>query len=147
MKTLFISVPQWYPMNPYPAGAILVGQLKAAGYEAAFCDLNIEFFNDILKKEFVESSLENAKAQLPELQKLADSLTEPEKNFNTYSADVRTRLLRYKTIAEFSAKENGMAERVISSVGDAVRVLKDKERFYEPETLFRAKDTDRKSVV
>ena len=65
MKTLFISVPQWYPMNPYLAGAVLVGQLKAAGHEASFYDLNIEFFNDILTREFVAESLDAAKRQLP----------------------------------------------------------------------------------
>lgn len=141
MKTLFISVPQWYPMNPYLSGAILVGQLKTAGYEAASYDLNIEFFNDILKKDFIESSLANAKAQLPGLAELAGSLDDPEKNFNTYSKDVRTRLMRYKTIGEFLANENGLIERTLENAEDAVSVLKDKERFYEPETLFRAKDT------
>lgn len=141
MKTLFISVPQWYPMNPYLAGAVLVGQLKAAGHEASFYDLNIEFFNDILTREFVAESLDAAKRQLPSLMKLAAGLEDPEKNFGTYSRDVRTKLLRLRTVSEFLRKNDGTIERALDGVEDAVRVMRDRERFYEPETLFKAKDT------
>ena len=48
MKFLFSTVPQWYPISPYLAPALLVGQLKNAGYDAESHDFNIEFFNDIL---------------------------------------------------------------------------------------------------
>lgn len=140
MKTLFVSVPQWYPMNPYLAGAVLVGQLKAAGFDASFYDLNIEFFNDILTRDVVEQRLEEAKRQLSGLRSLAESLEDPEKHFSTYSKSVRTRFLRFRTISEFLDRDDGMSERVLAGVDDAVRVMKDKERFYEPETLFKAKD-------
>ena len=141
MKTLFISVPQWYPMNPYLAGAVLVGQLRSAGFKASFYDLNIEFFNDILTRDVVSRSLADAKKQLPALGALANRLEEPEKNFHTYSKDVRTKLLRFQTIREFLEKNNGMIERALNGVDDAVRVMRDRTRFYEPETLFKAKDT------
>ncbi|MBQ9879250.1 MAG: radical SAM protein [Clostridia bacterium] len=139
-KTLFVSVPQWYPMNPYLSGAVLVGQLKAAGFAAAYYDLNIEFFNDILTRNTVEESLENAKRQLPALRELVSSLDDPEKNFASYSRDVRTKLLRFRTISELLARGDGFIGRVLDGVEDAVRVMKDRERFYEPETLFKAKD-------
>ena len=64
MKFLFASVPQWYPVSPYLSGALLAGQLNNAGFEADTFDFNIEFFNDILKSEYVKESLEKAKAFL-----------------------------------------------------------------------------------
>lgn len=141
MKTLFISVPQWYPMNPYLSGAILVGQLKAAGYEAASYDLNIEFFNDILTDEFVKESLDNAKGQLPELFALYSSLDDPERDFRSFSKDVRSALLRYKAITEFMSNEDEGIGPTLQNIEDAVRVLKNARDFYDPEILFPAKDT------
>ena len=64
MKFLFATVPQWYPISPYLAGALLVGQLKKAGFEAETFDFNIEFFNDILTSENVKNSLVTARAIL-----------------------------------------------------------------------------------
>ena len=46
MKSLFISVPQWYPASPYLACALLAGQLNAAGYSTDTLDLNILAFID-----------------------------------------------------------------------------------------------------
>ena len=57
MKFRFASVPQWYPISPYLAGALLAGQLKNAGFEADTFDFNIEFFNDILNSAYVKKQL------------------------------------------------------------------------------------------
>lgn len=140
MKTLFLTVPQWYPMNPYLACAVLVGELKNAGLEAKQIDLNVKFFNDILTKKNVLEALDNAKNQLPSLLELYKTLPEAEKNFNSFDSDTQTKLLRLKTIKEFFETANFSAEEIAESVEDSVAVLKDKQRFYEPETLFKAKE-------
>lgn len=141
MKTLFITVPQWYPMNPYLAPAVLVGELRGKGYEASCYDLNIEFFNDILTRSFVLDSVKRAKAMLPELNRIAADCPEPEKNFMSFTRQQRTKLLRLKAIRELLDGEPELAEQTASYIDDAVTTLKSKEKFYNPEELFRAKDT------
>lgn len=139
MNTLFVIPPQWYPMNPYLSGAQLVGQLKAKGFKAETRDLNIEFFNDVLKKKNVIEAAQKAvmfyNSFLPEFS--AEGYCEEE--FNSYSRELQTKILRFIAYQEFV--ESGIdAEDVAEKVEDAVAVTKDKERFYDPEQLFEAKD-------
>ncbi len=141
MRTLFLTVPQWYPMNPYLAPAVLVGELKSKGYEAHCYDLNIEFFNDILTRESVLESGEAAKRMLPRLLKTVNACPEPEKNFLSFSKKERTELLRYKAISEFFDNEPELLAETADNINQAVSVLKSRDKFYNPELLFRAKDT------
>lgn len=141
MKFIFIAVPQWYPVSPYLAQAILTGQLKQAGYDAFSYDLNIEFFNDILKKDFVLECAGNAKAMLPSLFSLYKSLPDAEKNYGSFDKKTKTALARLKTVSEYFEKSGDGIARVAEETENAVRVLKSKEDFYDPEKLFHAKDT------
>lgn len=141
MKTLIIQVPQWYPMNPYLAGAVLVGEMKNAGYEAETYDMNIEFFNDILTADFVRSSFVKAKSFLKEFNGEAEKNGYTEEKFSTYSPEVKTKLYRRKAIEEYLLKHSAGVENTINTVEDSVALLKDKERFYDPELHFLAKDT------
>ena len=139
MNTLFVIPPQWYPMNPYLSGALLVGQLKAKGFEAETRDLNIEFFNDVLKKKNVIDAARKAEmfynSFLPEF--TGEGYCEEE--FDNYPRELKTKILRLVAYREFL--ESGInAEYVAERVEDAVSVTKDKERFYDPEQLVEAKD-------
>ena len=139
MKTLFIIPPQWYPMNPYLSAAQLIGQFRAKGLEAEALDLNIQFFNDILKKDKVISAAAEAQAFyekfLPEIQRERYC----EEKFNSYSRELQTKLLRYTAYVDFLKSGTNVCE-VAQRVEDAVSVMKNAERFYDPEQLFEAKD-------
>lgn len=140
MKTLLMMPPQWYPMNPYLSMAQLIGQLKAKGFEAEAYDMNIEFFNDILTKDNVLRFASSAKAFAEGfMTEIAANGYSAEK-FNTYSPDIRTKLARFQMIGEYMAKNGGRIEETAERIDDAVAVMKDKERFYEPELHFEAKD-------
>lgn len=140
MKTLFIIPPQWYPMNPYLSAAQLIGQFKAKGLEAKAKDLNIEFFNDILKKNVVLDSAEKAKAFFESFKAEVEANGYCEEKFHTYSRELQTKLLRFVAYTDFL--KSGMdVSFVAENVENAVSVLKDSEKFYEPELLFEAKDT------
>ena len=141
MNTLFISVPQWYPVSPYLASAVLAGQLRQAGFSAGALDLNIRFFNDILKEKNVLSAAAKAKEQLPGLTAIYSSLYKPEENFASYDDDTKTRLLRLKTIKEYFDNGKHNISETAKKIENAVAVMKDGERFYDPELLFAAKDT------
>ncbi|MBE6746538.1 MAG: radical SAM protein [Ruminococcaceae bacterium] len=139
MKTLFIIPPQWYPMNPYLSAAQLVGQFQAKGLDAETRDLNIEFYNDILKKERVLEAAENAKKFFEEFKEEVEREAYCEKDFPTYSRQLQTKLLRFVAYTEFL--ESGIDEiDVAERIEDAVSVTKDPDRFYDPEQLFAAKD-------
>ncbi len=139
MKVLFTIPPQWYPMNPYLSGALLAGQLQAKGYSAETRDLNIEFFNDFLKKEKVLDSFSQAQRFYSEFAEEFSAEGYCEEKFDTYSRELKTKILRFVAIKEFL--ESGIdAEAVACKVQDAVAAIKDKERFYDPEQLVEAKD-------
>lgn len=139
MKTLFVIPPQWYPMNPYLSAAQLIGQFHAHSLEAEARDLNIEFFNDILKKEKVLEAFSKAKSFfddfLPEVQKNGYC----EEKFGEYSKELRTKLLRFVAISDF-LKSGLDVKEIAENVEDAVSVMHSKERFYDPEEHFKAKD-------
>ena len=139
MKTLFIIPPQWYPMNPYLSAAQLIGQFKAKGLEAEAKDLNIEFFNDILKKEKVLEAAEQAKAFFEEFRPEAEKNGCCEEKFHTYSRELQTKLLRFVAYTDF-LKSGLDADEIADKVEEAVSVMKDAEKFYNPEMLFEAKD-------
>lgn len=141
MNTLLVMPPQWYPMNPYLSLAQLIGQLKAKGYEAEAYDINIEFFNDILTKEKVLFYARSAKTFAESFMKEIKDNGYTAENFDTYSPDIKTKLARTQMIGEYFAKNADIIEKTAEKIDDAVAVMKDKERFYEPELHFEAKDT------
>lgn len=137
MKFLFASVPQWYPVSPYLSGALLAGQLKNAGFEADTFDFNIEFFNDILKSEYVKESLEKAKAFLHKdvCFQYDDNCSEDINKKRKTAFEIRKNIIK-----ERIENNSAVYEEVADKVEWAVSVFKTKELFYNPEMLYYAKD-------
>lgn len=137
MKFLFASVPQWYPVSPYLAGALLAGQLKREGFEADTFDFNIEFFNDILKPEYVRENLEKAKTFLCEdvCFKYDDECSEDINQKRKTAFEIKKKMIK-----ERLEKDSDLYEATIDKVEWAVSVFKTKEHFYDPEKLYLAKD-------
>ncbi len=136
MKFLFAAVPQWYPVSPYLAGALLTGQLKKAGYEATTYDFNIDFFNDILTTDYIAKSLEEAEAFLQ-----GDTVFMPD---SSLSADIngkreKTLQMRREIIEDYLSKNREKADYTVKNVEAAVDVFKS-QAFYNPEELYKAKD-------
>lgn len=133
MKTLYISVPQWYPASPYLACALLAGQLNAAGYPTDTLDLNISFFNDILTKDYVTESFSLAKQRFAE-----ESPLLPEGIPAGLAEKIKTAFTARKRIIGENLDTDW--EKTAGSVDHSVKVMKTKELFYDPEQLFAAKD-------
>lgn len=136
MKILFTAVPQWYPASPYLAAALLVGQLKGRGFDAESYDFNIEFFNDILTEEYAAASFNAAKNILESDRfEYDESLTGDinEKRRKTHE-------LRKRIIGDYVKFDSKKAERTIERIDWAMKVIKTKELFYDPEKLYEAKD-------
>ena len=62
-KCLLIFPPLAHPAQPYLSVPLLAGQLKKEGFDVSSRDLNVEFFNDILDKKYLEFCLLNRKKQ------------------------------------------------------------------------------------
>lgn len=123
-------------MNPFLSVATLTGQLRRNGYDARILDLNVEFFNDIFCKEYLQKAVDDAKTFLAEYTPLGLSQEEIMK------ADYETATLeaRYALINKFLEKNGDYIGEVIDGIDDAVRVMRDSTDFYDPEKLFKAKD-------
>lgn len=136
MKILFTAVPQWYPASPYLAAALLVGQLKGRGFDAESYDFNIEFFNDILNKDYAKKSLEDAKEFLSSAEFACDA---------SFSDDInekrkKTFEIRKRIVGDYIKFDGEKAGRTIEKIDWAMSVIKTKELFYDPEKLYEAKD-------
>ncbi len=137
MNFLFAAVPQWYPISPYLAGGLLVGQLKKVGFQAQSYDFNVEFFNDILKRDYLEKCLLDAENFL---NNDSDYIYD-----NGVSKDINEKLLKShqlkrKIIEDYFKYDIDKARKTIESIDFAVSVFKTKDLFYDPENLYKAKD-------
>ena len=141
MKILLLYPPQWTPNSPYLALPLLSAQLKKRGFETDIMDLNIEFFNRILKKSNLEMCLDAGKAFCESFRSVVnEKYVDAEQNFEKYSLEEKTKLLKYKMTVELFASANDL-NPVVDKAEEAVQVLKSKELFYNPEILFQAKKT------
>lgn len=53
-KGMILFPPEWLPINPYASMPMLAGQLYKAGYPVICKDSNLEFFDYILNKKYLE---------------------------------------------------------------------------------------------
>ena len=162
MKMLLVYPPQWNPATPYLSVPLLAGQLKAQGYNPDVLDLNVRFYNRILEKEYLASSVDRARKIYDELSLIVEEkYPNAAENFDSYSVEEKTMLLRYKKLNAFLSSDESelnrsdyscgntaryaegeeyiSLEEIIQSVDEAVRVMRSPIDFYDPEKLFDAK--------
>lgn len=126
MKGLLIFPPQWYPGNPYPAVPLLLGQLKRAGFNTKGLDINLDFYNRVLTKDYMEKSVK----------KIYDI-----KNQNTKAAEVEIRSNgKLAIINKYLTNHPGKLTVIPQEIEQATKTLKNADLFYNPELLFKAKE-------
>lgn len=137
-KILLIQPPQWYPVSPYLAVALLAGQLKKAGFEVKTRDLNIDFYNYLLTKERVAFCHSFAFGYL---QQNEDRYSEAQLEFikSNGSSKEKNDCLKYITIKEFYSRFEKEIPEILENVEEAVSITRDKEAFFIPERLSWAK--------
>ncbi len=141
MKTLLLFPPQWTPISPHFALPSLVGQLKANGFDAKGIDLNIDFYNKVLKPDFIKNSvmraIDNNKNILQEIAPYIKSGIQAGKSFEDYPFDIQNKVVKYSKVKEFAEKKQGLLLEIPDLAEDAVKILKG-EDFYKPEILIKA---------
>ncbi len=133
-KALVVFPPQWSPQNPHFSLRAIAGHLRANGAEASVRDLNIEFYDRVLTRDYLvatASRIETQKrylwSQLPLAKALGNVTPAMERDVARQNIWARWH--------EVHPKELG---RIASVIADARSVMRDPERFYHPDTLVAA---------
>lgn len=141
-KVLLIQPPQWYPVSPHLAVPLLLGQIKRAGFDVKAVDLNVKFFNRILRNEHLKKADKEAKTILENLkEKFANA--DFDDIAQNGSFEEKNLALKYLTIDKFYKENEKETQRILEETDSALRTLKDPTDFYCPEKLMRAKHTVR----
>lgn len=146
MKTLLIFPPQWMPVSPHFALPTLLGQFEGTGFEASVLDLNVDFYNKILTKEYVQYSLNKAKELQPILKENISKYFSKEKNYNDYTFVQKNEIAKASMIDSTLKKHGNSLNRVPLLVEKSVEILKSKEHFYNPKLFQSAINTINKAL-
>lgn len=125
------------PVSPYFALPSLLGQLKAEGYNAKALDLNINFYNDILKKENILEAIERASALAPALLEEIKEHHTPDKKAEDYPFEIQNKIARYGKIKDFLTKRTYELEHAPVFIEEAKKTLGG-EDFYKPEAFTKS---------
>ncbi len=120
-KYLLIFPPQAHPANPYLALPLLAGQLRRAGKDVSCLDLNVLFFNEILTRKYLESTL----IKIKEILKSNDTF-----DIEKYKLEQKRKILEL-------LKREKVINYTLENIEKAVSVFKS-EKFYNPKQLVNA---------
>lgn len=138
MKTLLIFPPQWMPVSPHFALPTLLGQLKGRGFEASVMDLNIDFYNKILTKSYVQNSINLAKQLQPLLKADIKHYYDKNKTFKEYTFEQQNIIAKASMIDNTLKKYGSEADRVALLIDKSIEIIKSKEHYYNPKLFLSA---------
>ncbi|MBQ8886100.1 MAG: radical SAM protein [Candidatus Gastranaerophilales bacterium] len=136
-KMLLIFPPQWTPISPHFAIPSLIGQLKSKGYNAEALDLNIEFFNDVLSKQYIEKSIFMARKEFENLKENLLNVFSPEKKADDYKLEEQIFLYKYRYLKNYLSENEKYLNFIPNVIDKAVNFFKTEE-FYNPMTLIQS---------
>ena len=137
MKYLLIFPPQWTPISPHFALPSLLGQLKSAGFDAEGMDLNIDFFNKVLTREYIQNSILRALDSQDELLAEIKLNYDPNKTFTDYSPRMQNIMVKYNEIKKYMTEKQAALQDIPFFIESAKQTLKS-EDFYTPELLIKS---------
>lgn len=138
MKMHLLFPPQWLPLNPHNAMITLSNSLRKNNFDINFRDLNIEYYNFVLNKDYLKRSVNKA---LSMQQELFNTLSKEYKEGMTefdYTPEFRKNLLKYEKIKEFKTTRIDELEQLPDEIDDLLAIMRDKEKFYNPLYLLNA---------
>lgn len=141
MKVLFLFPPQWMPISPYFAIATLMGQFEGTEFEASMMDLNIDFYNKILTRNYVSNALKRAKAKLNETKEEIKSIYVRGKKFEEYPFEWRNKIAKSSMLLNMFQKYGKQLDRAPILIEQAVEILKSDAHFYNPKLFVNAINT------
>lgn len=121
MLTKLIFPPQWIPTQPYLSLPSLMSFLRAHDCNVEQMDINVSFYDEILSRKGVLSFFfERAYSKFQELESRKELPPELQKKYATLSSSIL------------------FSDYIIDEIDNAKKVIRDREKFYDIEELFRA---------
>jgi anaerobic magnesium-protoporphyrin IX monomethyl ester cyclase len=120
MFTKLVFPPQWIPTQPYLSIPSLTAFLKANRFDVEQMDVNVSFYDDILSKSALCAFSERAYLKFQELESKQELSSASQKQYTTLSSSIL------------------FSDYILNEIDDAKKTLRDKEKFYDIEELFRA---------
>ena len=133
-RCLLVFPPQWSPFSPHLAPVVISSAIKKAGHKCDIRDLNIEFYNDILKKEFLKDKIVKILNDFLLLKRELKDKIIPDQKAEDYSTDFGIKAKKMLRINELTEKTE-QTKQIIEYIDGAVSILKDKENFYDIKLL------------
>lgn len=137
-KIFLIQPPQWCPSSPFLAVPLLTGQLKRAGFDVRAYDLNVEFFEYLLRRDHLSNCDKTARKFIVE-NTLHYENADADLIMQNGSYEEKTCYLKYFTIKKFYDDYGDEVPFLIENIENAVAVTRNREKFFVPEKLFEAK--------
>ena len=137
-KCLILFPPQWSPFSPHLAPVAISSMIKDLSHHCDIKDFNIEFYNEILTKDFLKKTLVKNFNELIVINKELKQSLDENKSADDYSLDFQIKakkLLKLNNIRDNKLEET---KRVIELIEAAVSILKNKEQFYNPDLIVNA---------
>ena len=129
-KCLIIFPPQWSPFSPHLAPVTIAANIRKAGHKCEVRDLNIEFYHEVLKKNFLEKIIVDSIKSLPALTNELKKVFTPEKKPEDYSLEEQIKAKKLLLLNNIRDNKLEESKKVIDNAENAINLLKDKEAFY-----------------
>ena len=134
------------PVSPHFALPTLLGQLQGAGIDATVMDLNIDFYNKILTKNYVEKSLDMAKKIHPLLKRNIQQYFDKNKKFKDYTFPQQNEIAKASMIDNTLKKYGDSLSSIPLIIDKSVEVIKSKEHYYNPKLFLSAINNIKKAL-
>lgn len=129
-KCLVIFPPQWSPFSPHLAPVTIAANIRKSGHKCDVRDLNIEFYHEVLKKDFLEKIIVESIKSLPLLTQELKSVFSPDKKPEDYTLEEQIKAKKLLFLNNIRDNKLDESKKVIDNAEKAVNLLKDKEAFY-----------------
>ena len=131
MKTLLIFPPQWAPFSPPLSLPVLTAYLRENNIDVVQRDANIEFYNYILSKEFIEKVKTTVDGFIERCDKLLGT------SGNIYVLPESSQI-KYQVIKELFKELGPWWPDLAKNTERAMQILKTPDMFYQPLFLAEA---------
>lgn len=132
-KLLLIFPPAWYLLGPHIALPSLAAQLKNSGYPVEIMDINIDFFNDILKPDYIRESFLKIDTIYKNLKNKKDSFYN---NENRYENKILS--YKYNDLETFINNIDDRIKNIPNIIEEAINRTHNNNLFYNPVKLLSA---------
>ena len=144
-KLLLVFPPQWTPVSPHFAIPSLLGQLKRENFNAKGIDLNIQFYERILNKDYLNAAISGSKIIFDSLKRKLPQILVAGKSVEDYSLPEQIEIFRYDKIKKFFIANALYLNSVPNEIENAVNTLKS-EDFYDTGLFIKALNTVDKAL-